>query len=113
MPSPEPSEAAAVILLRDSSPFEILMVARNPAGPVMGGVWVFPGGRVAERDGSGEGRLRAAALRELAEETAITGLAAADLVAFSRWIAPVSRASTRCAGGNASDGLPTISRRRE
>jgi 8-oxo-dGTP pyrophosphatase MutT (NUDIX family) len=89
MPSPEPPEAASVILLRDSSPFQILMVARNPAGRVMGGVWVFPGGRVEERDGGGEGRLRAAALRELAEETAITGLATGDLVAFSRWIAPV------------------------
>ena len=79
-----------MILLRDASPFEILMVARNPSARVMAGVWVFPGGGVERRDGSGEQRLRGAAVRELAEETAITGVDPADLVPFSRWIAPVS-----------------------
>jgi 8-oxo-dGTP pyrophosphatase MutT (NUDIX family) len=83
-------EAATVILLRDASPFEILMVARNPSARVMAGVWVFPGGGVERRDGSGVQRLRNAAVRELAEETAITGVDPADLVPFSRWIAPVS-----------------------
>ena len=47
-----------MILLRDAAPFEILMVARNPAARVMAGVWVFPGGGVEGRDGSGEERLR-------------------------------------------------------
>jgi 8-oxo-dGTP pyrophosphatase MutT (NUDIX family) len=88
----EPREAATVILLRDAAPFETLMVARNPAARLMGGVWVFPGGGVEARDGSGEERLRAAAIRELAEEVAITGLDPADLVPFSRWIAPISLA---------------------
>ena len=79
-----------MILLRERSPFEILMVARNPTGRVMGGVWVFPGGGVERGDGDGEQRLRLAALRELAEETRITGLGPDELVPFSRWIAPVS-----------------------
>jgi 8-oxo-dGTP pyrophosphatase MutT (NUDIX family) len=83
-------EAATVILVREHSPFEVLMIARNPAGRVMGGVWAFPGGAVEPVDGPGEGRFRTAAIRELAEETAIGGVAPAELVPFSRWIAPVS-----------------------
>jgi 8-oxo-dGTP pyrophosphatase MutT (NUDIX family) len=83
-------EAATVILVRERSPFEVLMIARNPAGRVMGGVWAFPGGALEALDGSGEERFRAAAVRELAEETAIGGVAAGELVPFSRWIAPVS-----------------------
>jgi 8-oxo-dGTP pyrophosphatase MutT (NUDIX family) len=83
-------EAATVLLVRDGSPFEVLMIARNPAGRVMGGVWAFPGGAVEPVDGSGEERFRLAALRELAEETAIGGVAPGELVPFSRWIAPVS-----------------------
>jgi 8-oxo-dGTP pyrophosphatase MutT (NUDIX family) len=88
--SVELREAASVILLRDASPFEILMVARNPRARVMAGVWVFPGGGVDRSDGSGVQRLRSAAVRELAEETAITGVDPADLVPLSRWIAPIS-----------------------
>ena len=79
-----------MILLRGGSPFQILMVARNPATRLAGGAWVFPGGGVEHRDGSGEERLRAAAVRELAEEVAITGIDPDDLVHFSRWIAPAS-----------------------
>ncbi len=89
----EPREAATVILLREGpahAGFELLMVARNPAGRVMGGVWAFPGGALEREDGPGEAGLRAAAVRELAEETGITGVHADELVAFARWIAPVS-----------------------
>jgi len=90
----EPREAATVILLRDepaSSPgFELLMIARNPAGRVMGGVWAFPGGALEREDGRGEPGLRAAAVRELAEETGIAGVRAEDLVPFARWIGPPS-----------------------
>lgn len=78
-----------MILLRDGSPFQVLMVARNPATR-LGGAWVFPGGGVEHADGSGEQRLRVAAVRELAEEVAITGVDPDDLVHFSRWIAPPS-----------------------
>jgi len=90
MPAARPREAATVILLRDGAPFEVLMIARNPAGRVMGGVWAFPGGAVDEVDGGGESRLRLAAVRELAEETAITGVDPGELVPFAHWIAPVS-----------------------
>jgi 8-oxo-dGTP pyrophosphatase MutT (NUDIX family) len=83
-------EAATVILVRDTAPFEVLMIARNPAGRVMGGVWAFPGGGVEAIDGAGEERFRAAAIRELDEETAIAGLEPADLVPYSRWVAPIS-----------------------
>ena len=79
-----------MILLRGGEPFEVLMIARNPAGRVMGGVWAFPGGAVDTVDGDGEGRLRLAAVRELAEETAITGVEVGDLVPFARWVAPRS-----------------------
>lgn len=79
-----------MILLRGGRPFRILMVARNPATRAAGGVWVFPGGGVEDDDGPGAERLRAAAVRELAEEAAITGLAPEELVHFGRWIAPVS-----------------------
>jgi 8-oxo-dGTP pyrophosphatase MutT (NUDIX family) len=86
----EPREAASVILLRGGSPPQILMVQRNPTIRVAGGAWVFPGGHVEPGDGGGERRLRVAAVRELAEEAAITGLDPDELVAFSRWIAPAS-----------------------
>jgi 8-oxo-dGTP pyrophosphatase MutT (NUDIX family) len=90
MPAARPREAATVILLRDGAPFEVLMIARNPAGRTMGGAWAFPGGAVDEIDGGGEGRLRLAAVRELAEETAITGVEPGELVPFAHWVAPVS-----------------------
>jgi len=53
------------------------MVRRTPAARFMGGAWVFPGGAVDDDDGrdgsasSGLDRCRAAALRELVEETGI------------------------------------------
>jgi 8-oxo-dGTP pyrophosphatase MutT (NUDIX family) len=71
-------DAATVCLLRDGPPgLEILMVRRTPAARFMGGAWVFPGGAVDETDGSvgpagpGLDRWRAAAVRELVEETGI------------------------------------------
>lgn len=84
-----PRLAASVIVLRGGErALEVLLVQRNPASRFMGGAWVFPGGAVDAADGEGEAALRAAGVREVAEET---GIALADpdaLVPFSRWITP-------------------------
>ncbi len=89
--------AASIILVRDGGPgaaaeIEVLLVKRNPAARVMGGVWVFPGGGVDPADGEGDRAHRAAAVRELAEEAGIDGVDPAELVKFSRWITPVELA---------------------
>src|SRR3954451_15984439 len=79
-----PRPAASVIVLRGGSDaLEVLLVRRTPHARFMGGVWVFPGGAVDEGEDE-----RGAALRELAEEAAITGLDADALVRFSQWITP-------------------------
>jgi 8-oxo-dGTP pyrophosphatase MutT (NUDIX family) len=70
-----------VILVRDE--LEVLLVRRNPAARFMGGVWVFPGGAVAE----GETH-RAAGVREVAEEAGVALPDPEALIAFSRWITP-------------------------
>jgi 8-oxo-dGTP pyrophosphatase MutT (NUDIX family) len=75
-------EASTVCLVRDTDPgLEVLMVRRTPSARFMGGAWVFPGGAVDTDDGAeslGGGsasgdldllRWRAAAVRELVEET--------------------------------------------
>lgn len=63
------------------------MAKRSPSTRFMPGVWVFPGGGVEEADGN-ELVYRKAALRELAEETAIDLGDADNLKAWSRWITP-------------------------
>jgi 8-oxo-dGTP pyrophosphatase MutT (NUDIX family) len=46
-------DAATVVLLRDSEAgIECLMVRKN-SGQAFGGMWVFPGGRVEDGDGTG------------------------------------------------------------
>jgi 8-oxo-dGTP pyrophosphatase MutT (NUDIX family) len=84
-----PRQAATVILLRGGSEeLEVLLVQRSPEARFMGGVWVFPGGAVDAGEGEGDDAHRAAALRELREEAAITLEDPAALVKFSRWITP-------------------------
>jgi len=73
-----PRDASTVVVIRDaSSGIELLMVRRTPTAQFMGGAWVFPGGAVDDADGTVAstdpelGRWRAAAVRELVEETGI------------------------------------------
>jgi 8-oxo-dGTP pyrophosphatase MutT (NUDIX family) len=86
---PVPRLAATVVLLRGGAErLEVLLVRRSPQARFMGGAWVFPGGSVDPADGQGQVGLRAAARRELAEETGIELPAGDALVAFARWITP-------------------------
>ncbi len=88
-PTTEPRLAGTVILLRGGAEtLEVLLVRRNPSARFMGGAWVFPGGAVDRGEGKGEDALRAAAIRELEEEAAITIDDPERLVPFSRWITP-------------------------
>jgi len=84
-----PRLAATVVVLRGGTQaLEVLLVKRNPAARFMGGAWVFPGGAVDPGDGDGDDALRAAALREMAEEAGLVLDDPASLVRFSRWITP-------------------------
>jgi 8-oxo-dGTP pyrophosphatase MutT (NUDIX family) len=84
-----PRLAASVIVVRGGGDgLEVLLVQRNPASRFMGGAWVFPGGAVDPGDGEGDAGVRAAAIREVAEEAGVTLPAADALVPYSRWITP-------------------------
>jgi 8-oxo-dGTP pyrophosphatase MutT (NUDIX family) len=84
-----PRPAATVILLRGGADaLEVLLVQRNPQARFMGGAWVFPGGSVDRTEGEGDAALRAAAVREVAEEAGIEIADPRILVPFSRWITP-------------------------
>jgi 8-oxo-dGTP pyrophosphatase MutT (NUDIX family) len=84
-----PRPAATVIVLRGGAQrLEILLVKRNPESRFMGGAWVFPGGAVDRNEGQGDQALRAAAMREVAEEAGIALAGPQELVPFSRWITP-------------------------
>jgi 8-oxo-dGTP pyrophosphatase MutT (NUDIX family) len=88
-PVTEPRQAATVILLRgEDEQLEVLLVRRTPKARFMGGVWVFPGGAVDAGEGDGDAAHRAAAIRELREEAAISLSDPDTLVKFSRWITP-------------------------
>ncbi len=88
-PATAPRQAATVILLRGGADaLEVLLVRRTPKARFMGGVWVFPGGAVDAGEGAGDDAHRAAAIRELREEAAITLDDPGALVKFSRWITP-------------------------
>jgi 8-oxo-dGTP pyrophosphatase MutT (NUDIX family) len=84
-----PRLAATVLLLRGGGDrLEVLLAKRTPAARFMAGAWVFPGGSVSAEDGEGPGALRAAAVREVAEEVGVQLPAGTELVVFSNWITP-------------------------
>lgn len=112
--APAPLDASSVVLLRDSSlGLQVLLQRRHHNARVLGGMYVFPGGKLdatdmvaahgamqAGRGTAGWPRLNepqldtltgialyVAALRELAEEAGVR-LDLSDLHPWSRWITP-------------------------
>ena len=84
--------AATVVLVRDGDVgLEALLVQRNQAVQHMGGMWVFPGGKVDAADYPGDrDTYRAAinaAIRETREEAGLE-VSAEQLVYLSHWTTP-------------------------
>lgn len=82
--------AASIILLRPAEQgFETLLMQRNPELRTMGGLWVFPGGKIDADDPGDcdEACARSAACRELEEEASVA-VAASELQLFSHWLTP-------------------------
>lgn len=84
--------AATVVLVRDGDDgLEALLVQRNKTVQHMGGMWVFPGGKVDEADYPGDrDDYRAAlnaAIRETHEEAGLD-ISADQLVYLSHWTTP-------------------------
>ena len=84
--------AATVVMVRDGSEgLEALLVQRSKAVKHMGGMWVFPGGRVDEADYPADREdYRAAlnaAIRETREEAGLD-VGADQLVYLSHWTTP-------------------------
>lgn len=94
--------SASVVLLRDGrSGVEVWMIRRASSMAFAAGAWAFPGGGVdpLDRDserpdplpgGESDSTLRRCALRELAEEAAVTS-DAGDLVPWARWVTPTAQ----------------------
>ena len=97
-------DAATVVLVRDTSEGLQCLMLRKTKGQAFGGLWVFPGGRVEEVDGTGLDGARAAAVREAEEETGLV-LTPADLVPFAHWNPP-AEAPRRYATWFFLGGLP-------
>lgn len=94
--APELVAAATVVLLRDApGGLETLMVRRSSKLSFVGGMWVFPGGRVDDDDyPAGQpddifAASRIAAVREAAEEADLV-IAIDDLVPYSHWVPPTT-----------------------
>ena len=84
--------SATVVLVREGEvSLEVLMVRRSRDVKHMGGMWVFPGGRVDPADGDIDadsyGTALNAAIRETMEETGLS-IAADHLYYISHWTTP-------------------------
>lgn len=83
--------AATVMVMRTEKDVpEFLLVHRHPNVPVLGNVWVFPGGRLADTDDQNGNRnraLRACAVRETREEAGLV-LDPVRLVRLLQWETP-------------------------
>ncbi|MCP5148124.1 MAG: NUDIX hydrolase [Pseudomonadales bacterium] len=84
--------AATVVLVREGDEgLEVLLVRRNQALAHMGGMWVFPGGRVDAADycppGDDYRAARNAAIRETREEAGLE-LEEDQLAYLSHWVTP-------------------------
>ena len=84
--------AATVVVLRDApTGLQTLMLRRNSRLEFVGGMWVFPGGRVDPEDHGGAddvvGAARNAAAREAVEEAG-QSIDPETLVWFSHWTPP-------------------------
>ncbi|MCH2171452.1 NUDIX hydrolase [Myxococcota bacterium] len=90
--TPEVRQAATVILVRDTEDgLETLMLRRNSKLDFVGGMWVFPGGRLDPEDWRDDGDLlaasRRAAVREAQEEAGLR-IDEESLATFSHWEPP-------------------------
>ena len=89
--TPHPS-GTAVLLKEQGDHFEILLVQRNTELSFHGGAWVFPGGRVDQKDFTTResdiiDAAKNAAVRETREEAGINILPE-NLILMSRWTTP-------------------------
>lgn len=86
--------ASTVALLRDTpGGLETLLLKRNKALLMAGGLWVFPGGAIDEEDLSAAGgdmaeAARVAAVREALEESGLEPRLK-DMIQLSHWTTPV------------------------
>ncbi len=87
------TNAATVIILRDHhDELEVLMLRRGAGAEFVGGMWVFPGGKIDPEDYDGTGddliaAARNAAMRESMEE-ASQSVDPNSMVWFSHWVPP-------------------------
>ncbi|WBY01075.1 NUDIX hydrolase [Ramlibacter tataouinensis] len=81
--APPPTPAATVVVVRDGAQgIEVLMLCRQQALEVHGGVYVFPGGKVESGDRLGGGVVGRETADELCQALGEPGLAPADAVAL-------------------------------
>lgn len=87
MYAPKLSATTLLILERNQEECQIFVLKRNDCGGFLREALVFPGGKVEDIDFESQDPLRAAAVRETAEETGLR-INPLDLKPFSWWLTP-------------------------